>query len=211
MKKHLKSESGFTLIEVLITLVIMSIVSGVIYSVFATGLKLYQKIGIEAQLRDDADYVATMILNEMYNNPPNFITNYETSTSKGIELVRFKPKNVDGYLVEDSTEIEQDLLIYFESDRFYVERIQRVMEEGVEKIISLEKNQISSESSKFTNIDEDGRPQNSTITYTCTKEGLAGKCEHGRISLAIVIADDNDRLSNLLKTKPLLLESSFGF
>ncbi|WP_449620008.1 type IV pilus modification PilV family protein [Robertmurraya sp. Marseille-Q9965] len=211
MKMHLKSESGLTLIEVLITLVIMSIVSGVIYSVFATGLKLYQKIGIEAQLRDDADYVATMILNEMYNNPPNFITNYETSTSKGIELVRFKPKNVDGYLVEDSTEIEQDLLIYFESDHFYVERIQRVTEEGVERIISLEKTQISSESSKFTIIDDDGHQQSSSITYNCTKEGLAGKCEHGRITLDIVIADNNDRLSNLLRTKPLLLESSFGF
>ena len=42
-----------------------------------TGFKLYQKIGIEAQLRDDADYVATMILNEMYNNPPNYITDYK--------------------------------------------------------------------------------------------------------------------------------------
>ena len=40
-------------------------------------------------------------------------------------MVRYKQKNVEGYVVEDSTEIEQDLLIYFENDKFYMEQIKR--------------------------------------------------------------------------------------
>lgn len=208
MIKRLSSERGITLIELLVTLVIMSIVSGVIYSVFATGFKLYQKIGIEAQLRDDADYVATMILNEMYNNPPNYIKRYETTDSKGIEMVRYAPKNVEGYLVEDSTQIEQDLLIYFENDRFYLEKIKRE-ENGI--ITSLEKREISTESSKLTKITDGANEESSSISYTCTGLEKNDKCEHGTISLKIIIGDDNERFSSFLKTDPLILESSFGF
>lgn len=208
MIKRLSSERGITLIELLVSLVIMSIVSGVIYSVFATGFKLYQKIGIEAQLRDDADYVATMILNEMYNNPPNYIKRYETTDSKGIEMVRYAPKNVEGYLVEDSTQIEQDLLIYFENDRFYLEKIKRE-ENGI--ITSLEKREISTESSKLTKITDGANEESSSISYTCTGLEKNDKCEHGTISLKIIIGDDNERFSSFLKTDPLILESSFGF
>ncbi|MGG0716306.1 prepilin-type N-terminal cleavage/methylation domain-containing protein [Robertmurraya massiliosenegalensis] len=207
MRKLIKSEKGLTLVEVLVTLVIMSIISGVIYSVFTTGLKLYQKIGIESQLRDDADYVATMILNEMYENPPNYIASYETTEETGIEMVRFRPKNVDGYLVEDSTDIEQDLLIYFEDGHFYIEKIKR--EEDT--VISLEKNRISSDSSSLTTVEINGQPESSSISYSCTKERIGGGCENGRIFLKIVIADGNERRSSFLKTEPLILNSSFGF
>lgn len=209
MIKRLSSERGITLVELLVTLVIMSIVSGVIYSVFATGFKLYQKIGIEAQLRDDADYVATMVLNEMYNNPPNYIQKYETTNKKGIEMVRFAPKNVEGYLVEDSTNIEQDLLIYYENESFYIEKIERDDAGGT--FTTLEKKEISTESSELTSITDGTNEESSSISFACTVQEKNGKCEHGRISLKIVIGDNNERLSSFLKTDPLLLESSFGF
>ena len=125
MKKILSSQRGVTLIEVLATLVIMAIVSGVIYSTFTTGLKLYQKIGIEGQLRDDADYVATMILNEMYDKPPHYVRNYSNAGAKGIYMVRFTSKNVDEkikYKITDSTVIEQELWIYFENNKLYLKR-----------------------------------------------------------------------------------------
>lgn len=207
MRKLISSERGLTLVEVLVTLVIMSIVSGVIYSVFTTGLKLYQKIGIEAQLRDDADYIATMILNEMYNYPPNFIKKYEEDGAEGIELIRFAPKNVEGYVVEDSTKIERDLLIYFKDNHFFIDEIKRVTEAGTEKINILNSTKLSSESSKFTTVNG----QSSSISVSCTKPELANQCPHGTIALNIFISEDKERFSNLLKTEPLELKSSFGF
>ena len=81
MREKLTSNHGMTLIEVLLTLTITAIISTVIYGTFITGLKLYQKIGIEGQLRDDADYAATMILNEMYDNPPTYAVDYENTTT----------------------------------------------------------------------------------------------------------------------------------
>ena len=211
MRKILSSQRGITLTEILATLVIMTIVSGVIYGVFTAGLKLYQKTGIEAQLRDDADYAATMLLNEMYNNPPNYITQYknESTGAVGIELVRYKQKNVEGYLVEDSTEIEQDLLIYFEQDHLYMEQIKRP-DDGSE-IQSLKKTEIASEGSRFTSIDDGASTETSTITYDCTQSDTNGKCQHGRIQLTIVIDGADEDKSNFLETEPLVLKSSFGF
>lgn len=208
MRERLVSNRGMTLIEVLLTLVISAIVSAVIYSTFITGLKLYQKIGIEGQLRDDADYVATLILNEMYNNPPNYTVEYKNTATgaKGIEMVRYKSKNVNNYIIEDSNEIEQDLLIYFENGNFYLETLN-------DKKETIEKKEISSESSKFTTVVDGGVSEVSSISLdSCSQEDSSKKCQHGTISLNIVIEDSNQgRISNLLKTEPLILKSTFGF
>lgn len=214
MRKIISTQRGLTLIEVLVTLVIMSIVSGVVYSVFSTGLKLYQKIGIEAQLRDDADYVATMILNEMYNYPPNYIKEYDDKDGgKGLELIRYFPKEVNRYLVDDVTtddgkiKIQRRLLIYFKDDNFYIDKFEtEILEDGTEKIHS-SIDQLSSESSRFTT--KNGK--SSSIRFSCTKPELSKQCPHGTIKLDIVIGEDKERFSNLLKTDPLELESSFGF
>lgn len=214
MKKLISSQRGFTLVEVLATLVIMSIVSGVIYSVFTTGLKLYQKIGIEAQLRDDADYVATMILNEMYESPPNYIKNHEGSNGeKGIELIRYFPKEVNRYLIDDFTnddgtiKIQQRQFIYFKDDIFYIETFEtEILEDKTEKI-NTTISQISSDNSIFTTLDG----ISSSIEFSCTKPELTTQCPHGTINLSLIIGEDKERFSNLLKREPLKLESSFGF
>lgn len=207
MKKQLANEGGLTLIEVLATLVIATILSGVIYSVFLTGIKLYQKIGIESQLRDDADYVATMILNEMYNSPPNTVSDYANPATgeKGIEMIRYKPKNVDGFLVEDSTEIEDHTLIYKENESFYIEKL-----DAQNKTISKEK--IDPPNSINTVIEDGTNTETSNLSLgSCTREDTSGKCEHGRISLNLVLQSCQPGGNRLLNTKPLILKSSFGF
>jgi prepilin-type N-terminal cleavage/methylation domain-containing protein len=207
MRKLLTSTRGMTLIEVLATLVIMSILSVVIYSVFVTGLKLYQKTGIEGQLRDDADYVATMILNEMYNSPPNYILNYENNVTnaKGIQMVRYKPKNVDGFIIEDSTEIEDNILIYQENNKFYIEKLN-------EKNESIGKTEIQTEKAKNTTVNDGVNSETSSISIgSCSLLDPSGKCQHGRISLNLVIQDRNYHPNSIFQTKPLILKSSFGF
>lgn len=203
MRNLVSAEKGVTLIELLLTLVIMAIASGVIYSVFATGLKLYQKIGIEAQFRDDADYIATMVLNELYNSPPDYINRIEDGgTPIGIEMVRYEKKVVEGYLVEDSSKIEKKLQIYYQDDQFIIEKI------NPETNSTIEKNRIITEGSKLI-AKEDG--STSSITLSCSKEDANGNCEHGTINLFIVIGDKREYHSGFLKTDPLELPSSFGF
>ncbi|GIN60278.1 hypothetical protein J27TS8_02710 [Robertmurraya siralis] len=208
MKKLIRTENGFTLVEVLVTLVIMAIVSGIIYSVFTTGLKLYQKIGIEAQLRDDADYVATMILNKMYEAPPDYIKKYEQDGAQGIELVRYAAKEVERYIVdhryneEGDIEIERRLFIYFKDERFFIETVTDDANENSATIA-----QISTDSSRFTSIDE----QSSEITFSCSNPELSERCPHGIIHLNLIIGEDKERFSNLFKIEPLILESTFGF
>lgn len=201
MKKILSSERGLTLIEILAALAITAIVSGVIYSTFTTGLKLYQKIGIEGRLRDDADYVATMILNEMYNSPPSYIKEYKRDGAEGIEMVRYKPKKVEHYLVEESLEKEHRILIYVENDKFYMEEV------DPETGNSIKKTELSLDSSKLTTVNG----ESSSISYKETTLDSNGNCQHGRIELKLVITDNNENTSSFLKIKPLVLESSFGF
>ncbi|MCM3704450.1 MULTISPECIES: hypothetical protein [Cytobacillus] len=78
-------ERGATLYELLAVLVISSIILPIIYGVFTSGYKLYNKIGIEGQLRDDADYAATMIMNTFYSVPFDYVR--ECSEKNCIELV----------------------------------------------------------------------------------------------------------------------------
>lgn len=215
MKTHLTSNRGVTLIEVLITLVIMTIVSAAIYGTFTTGLKLYQKIAIEGQLRDDADYAVTMILNEMYDNPPSYIVNTlpaelpDVSNKKGIELVRYEDKKItDNYIIEDSTAIKQDLLIYFENDNLYLEKIEKTTNGTETTINTVEKTEISSESSQYdsnaSSISLDPNPDFCSAESTTT-------CVHGRIEITLVMKDREHGTTSLLKTEPLKLISTFGF
>lgn len=212
MKTHLTSNRGVTLIEVLITLVIMTIVSAAIYGTFTTGLKLYQKIGIEGQLRDDADYAVTMILNEMYDNPPSYVRKLDPlvdNGKEGIELVRYEDKKItDNYIIEDSTAIKQDLLIYFENDNLYLEKIEKTTNGTETTINTVEKTEISSESSQYdsnaSSISLDPNPDFCSAESTTT-------CVHGRIEITLVMKDREHGTTSLLKTEPLKLISTFGF
>ncbi|MFB6467971.1 type II secretion system protein J [Cytobacillus sp. Hz8] len=217
MRKLLTASKGMTLIEVLATLVITAIVSGVVYSVFITGIKLYQKIGIESQLRDDADYIATMILNEMYNYPPNYITDYDNmeTGAKGIELVRYKQKVVNGYLIEEPQDVDEvnyidkDLLIYYLEGKFFIEDIER-KEDG--SVITNSKTEISTDSSKTTTVGEDSSKEISSISIgQCSRKDSNGNCQHGRINLNLVIDDIRQGQNQIFNINPLILKSSFGY
>jgi prepilin-type N-terminal cleavage/methylation domain-containing protein len=205
MNRLLSPERGMTLIEVLVTLVIMTIISSIIYSVFITGIKLYQKIGIEGQLRDDADYIATMILNELYENTPNYIEDYKDTTTgaTGIRLVRYEAKTVNRYIIEESTATATDIYIYYLNNQFYVREMNP---DGSEK----ETREISVGTSNTTSTTVDGTPETTDLSIgQCSSNDSNGHCTHGTIALSIVIEDDKSNNSSLLETKPLILKSTF--
>ncbi|WP_409301970.1 type II secretion system protein J [Peribacillus sp. SCS-155] len=204
MKKLLSSNRGMTLIEVLLTLVIGAIVSGVIYSLFITGLNLYQKIQIEGQLRDDADYIATMILNELYTNDPTSVQPL-SGDKQGIALIRAGTKEVNRYLIIDSEQPPAIIKIYFEDNQFIIEHADK--EDG--KVV------LDSLSSNFTTADVDGVARFTEISIDpdskCTKKNGTDNCTSGTIHLNLVLEDNKSTRGSLIRTKPLVLESSFGF
>lgn len=206
MNKRLLNNRGMTLIEVLATITITAILSTVIYSTFTTGLKLYQKIGIEGQLRDDADYIATMILNQLYDHKPNFVENYSNpdTGAKGIRLVRFKDHTVNQYIVEESKEIASEILIYELDNKFYIETLKG---EGPPKV------EITSETAENTELTSAELPNKSSISLRnpCTTKDENGNCSHGIIELNLVLKNASISDNSLLSIEPLILTSTFGF
>ncbi|WP_052343501.1 PilW family protein [Bacillus massiliigorillae] len=193
MKKHITSQKGVTLIELLVTVAISSIVLTVIYSVFATGLTLFQKIQLEGQMRDDADYIATMILNEMYQNSPKLVKAYSDGDKHGIELVRAGEKTVNNYLVEDNPEADTAIHIYFQKQKLFIQR------QGEEPIEIETPSALIADKSSIT-VGKIGNWNNEKT-----------ECTSGTIELKLVIHSTEGIKGSMLKKDDLVLESSFGF
>ena len=207
MKKSNRSEQGITLVELLVTIALVSLFGTIMYSVFLTGVKLYQKIEVEGQLRDDADYIATAILNEMYSNSPKSVKTFKDSSTgkEGIILVRANEKKVDGYLVEENTiQPEKTIKIYFDGDQFIIESDTG----GEQEIKSI---QIDSTYAKV----DDGKPTATQSKITLDRVGECNadytECSQGIIQLTLVLKGKNDIKNSLINSKPLVLNSSFGF
>lgn len=95
MKKYasrfsLRSDSGFTLIELIAALTIFSLVVGLISAVTMFGFRNYHKIKIENALRDEADIVMSSIMTELYTFGPDYIENIESADSSGRGIVLIK-------------------------------------------------------------------------------------------------------------------------
>jgi len=199
MKQLLSSNRGFTIIEVLLTVVIGTIVSSMIYLLFTTGLNLYQKIQIEGQLRDEADYVATMILNEMYSNSPESIE----TTNEGIKLNRAGTKKIDRYIIEDSDEKKAEIDIYFKNGQFTINTTKDSVTETT--VLDIPSATLLAElDGKKTEISLAPSP-------ACTNNGTQRECSHGTLNLTMIIENNPRIQGSLIKTEPLVLESSFGF
>ncbi|WP_251549405.1 PilW family protein [Neobacillus muris] len=57
---------GVTLVELLAVLAILSIISLTIYSVLFGGFKTYDRVIAENELRDEADYILTYLINDFF-------------------------------------------------------------------------------------------------------------------------------------------------
>ncbi|MED5018416.1 type II secretion system protein [Paenibacillus chibensis] len=71
--KRLRREEGFTLLEMIATLTVMSLVLGLVYSLTVFGMRSYHKISIENSLRDEADLMMSAVITELYTYAPDSI------------------------------------------------------------------------------------------------------------------------------------------
>ncbi|WP_062355415.1 hypothetical protein [Bacillus kwashiorkori] len=65
-KKLLNSSEGVTLVELLASILIISIIGIVTYSILFTGIKANERIKVEATLRNEADYILSHFINEFF-------------------------------------------------------------------------------------------------------------------------------------------------
>ncbi|WML40727.1 prepilin-type N-terminal cleavage/methylation domain-containing protein [Neobacillus sp. OS1-2] len=179
-------EKGVTLIELLATLTVLMIVLPVIYGVFSSGLKLYNKIQIEGQLRDDADYAVTMVMNTFYSYPFDEVTECGNNC---IALINNKATTVKK-----------------EEKNFYTVKKDQVLTEQTSIKIQFPNNDENGD------IEIDGKKldvtsnfDHSTISYTCQNNQVS--CEGGKDGMIhIDLQLNHDRLE-----KPFHLQSQFGF
>lgn len=202
--ESLSNEKGLSLIEILLAVTITTFISGIIYSLFITGLSLYQKIEIEGQLREDADYIATMIMNELTTNQPKYVTPLNEDGKNGIRLNVEEEKTVDGYIIEDSKGTEP-VDVYFKNNQFIIDN------KGDLTTLDL------SSSSSFIDLNAGTQMEKKTgITLgtdsdDCTIDPTGTLCTHSTIHVTMIIENNIHDKGFFVSTEPLVLESSFGF
>ncbi|WP_110111505.1 prepilin-type N-terminal cleavage/methylation domain-containing protein [Bacillus sp. CGMCC 1.16541] len=193
--KHIKNNKGLTLMELLATIVVMTIVMGVMYNVLANGISVSKKIGTEEMLRDEADYVVTTMMNEL--------------SSSGFDLVKdcSEPTEPDTCIeIVDSKGASYKE--YGGSSVFYdVESTERPELEQVSIKLQLKETATKQHHFFINNqrINSEGNYADSKIKLSCTSSDTTAKtCTSGILELTLHIADVN-------LAKPLQLESIFGF
>lgn len=82
-KRLRREEGGYTLIELIAALSLLSIVSLTIYAVLHFGFAAYHKITIENSLRDEGDLLMSTVMQELYDYGPKSVA----QTAYGIRLI----------------------------------------------------------------------------------------------------------------------------
>jgi prepilin-type N-terminal cleavage/methylation domain-containing protein len=78
MNNNITNSKGITLVELLATLVIISIISTLCYQVLFQGYSNYKRIKIESELRDEADLIMASLVKEMFVLKKSEIQNHFT-------------------------------------------------------------------------------------------------------------------------------------
>lgn len=194
LKVKILDEKGLTLVEVLAVIAITAIVLPVIYGVFHTGINLYNKIQVEGQLRDDADYAVSVMMNSFNSIPFDYVT----QDGDKIVLVNSEQTAINENEKENST------FYSYSKEEIDEENTETRSIEFVEKTVGGK--EIQSVSIDGNTLEGNGDYSASTINLMCsdTDRNDNNKCLHGIIAVDFTI--QNARIE-----RPLTLESRFGF
>lgn len=78
-KAFSKASAGFTLVELLVTVVVASILSGVIITAFISGTLGFRLTNETSELRSEADYLVSSILSEVNRSEFDAVTKIENT------------------------------------------------------------------------------------------------------------------------------------
>jgi Tfp pilus assembly protein PilW len=189
-KAKISDNHGMTLLELLLTITIMMILLPATYGVFVMGYKVYEKINYDSQMREDADYVSTMIMNTLYSVPFDRVqlcnegdTCLEIINDQETSVQKYEKENSKFYDIttsEKGTPESEKIVLTTSSD-------------GNKKVFHINHHELTTVSG-FTN---------SSIGLICSEQEQNG-CTSGIIKLHFEVRHP--------KTKDVLtLESQFGF
>ncbi|KPL60823.1 hypothetical protein AM506_03540 [Rossellomorea vietnamensis] len=183
LKVKIFDNKGITLIELLVTLTISAILLPVTYGALITGYKVYEKVSIDAQLREDADYVSSMVMKHLYSYPFDSIEECAPDQSSCIKFVNDSEKNVSSYSGKSFYDVKNEDVLHDE------QTLELVHIDGKEQWSF--NGEILATPSDFSG---------STITTSCT----SNPCKDAMIQMTY-------KVSHPKFNKTLELDSRFGF
>ncbi|WP_226667182.1 PilW family protein [Metabacillus litoralis] len=206
--KKFHNENGITLIEVMATIVISSIILVVVYNVFMMGIKTYEKVGIEMQLRDEADHIVSSILQTLYETPINSV---EECGNNCLRIVQDQSFVVDQDFPSLITEETVDITAIEKQDvTLSANSVELLTTVGESEPIS--KNILTSDYSLVFKQNPDGEEIASRINLLqCINEDEKAGCERGLIEVVLELQHNQFTEDQLISVKPIKLESQFGF
>ncbi|TXK85383.1 prepilin-type N-terminal cleavage/methylation domain-containing protein [Paenibacillus sp. N3.4] len=179
--RRMRDQNGFTLIELIASLSLLSLVMGTIYAVITFGFTSYNKVTVENALRDEADIIMSSVMTELYTLGPSTIKSIPNQ--EGIELIR---QPLDSKITETT---KSQIIINRES--------------GSQKdILLIGGNPLDPTGQRAIHID--ANLTGSTIRLEC---GGIQDCHSGLIVINLQLAqDDKKGISHTLN-----MQSRFGF
>ncbi|SDF21763.1 prepilin-type N-terminal cleavage/methylation domain-containing protein [Fontibacillus panacisegetis] len=161
--KTKRSEQGYTLVELIAAITLVSLIAGVIFTAITFGINSYQKIQIENELRDEADLVMSTVINELYTFAPERIKRIDDGGNQGIELISGIGGTKKIYIQNDGSSSKGKLII-----------------DTVE--FEIRSNII---------VDVSDIPQASNITLECSSTSMdPNECSTGMINIKLSLSQD---------------------
>ncbi|APH04214.1 PulJ/GspJ family protein [Bacillus weihaiensis] len=200
--KKLNNEQGVSLLEVMATVVISSIILVVFYNVFTMGVKTYERVGVEMQLRDEADYIVSAIMKELYETPINSV------------------RECDG--VDHCIEIVQNI-VYEKNENFSTLIDQKTLDESDEIVTTIiftpnavtltkKEGQNPETTSNLLNNNYQllfNNEERTKVNLECLDK--SNQCEQGLIEMQLKLEHRKFTDGQMISVDPIVLTSKFGF
>ena len=200
--KRISNQNGLTIIELLAALSLLSMVLLSMNGLFNLGLKTYNKVTVEASLRDEADYVVAMVLNQLYSSHYDDI---KPTPDGSLTFSAFKQPIINHY--DDFSNTNED--------------VSNLAQIGTLKIENgtIQYTTLSDQNKSTQNYQTDSSihlTDKSSISMTCTKQESTiltsngsktsvVTCKSGILDLNLVFE------SNHLDIKPYTVKTEIGF
>lgn len=115
--QHFKNENGLSLVELLAALVITVIIGMIGYAILFNGLKTYERVKVEADLRDEADLIMTELINDLFtlketeiiktyfpqSNSANYFIQLENGRKVGLIDGKISRKDGSQYIIQNES------------------------------------------------------------------------------------------------------------
>ncbi|MGU3473744.1 type II secretion system protein J [Paenibacillus sp. D51F] len=182
-----REDGGFTLIELIAALSLLSVVLGVIYATITFGMSSYERVKIQNSLRDEGDLAMTAIMTKLYAFGPAELS--QLGSGSGVELI--PALAVAGAPQQES--------IWIAKDNQGKGQLYMGKKAGSEEMESVSGQSLALTSSLVTEGEKA-----SSIVLTC--EGAGNKCASGLLTIRLRLQQTYGGRDYALD-----LESRFGF